>query len=144
MIFESERIENADINYFNSFGFKDVLGNPARAYWWAINREESIFLFPRGGGSFDVPISFGLCLEGKLVKIEVTKTTEGNIYDENLKIHWFINRIIVPITLFELGYSEKKVVEIVIEAFLGLGTTGVDNTDILEVTVKNEATIIVN
>ena len=93
-------------------------------------------MFPRGGGSFDIPVSFGLCIEGELINIEVIKVTEGNLYDSNLKIHWIIKKIIIPEKLFGLGYIDEEIEKIIKDAFIGLGTTGVNYTETSDVTVE--------
>lgn len=137
MRFKSEKIvRDEDKKYFNSFGLKDILGDLVEPYWWAIDKETGIFLFSRGGGVFEVPESFGLYIDGDLIEIEVLEETEGDRFDNNLKIHWFIRKIYVPRKVIEKGYDENEIRGLVQEAFIGLGTTGIERTKILDVTVK--------
>lgn len=137
MAFLSEKIASeSDINYFNSFGFTDILGKPAKAYWWAIDRGREIFLFPRGGGSFDIPLGYGLCIDGELVEIEARRTTEGDRNTDDLKVHWNITAIKIPDSLARHGRTADDIKKIVEESFLGLGTTGVSRESILETSVE--------
>lgn len=137
MAFLSEKITSeSDIAYFHSFGFTNILDKPAKAYWWAIDREREIFLFPRGGGSFEIPLGYGLCIDGELVEIEAKQTTEGSRNTEDLRVHWNINAIKIPGKLMQQGQTADSIEKIVEEAFLGLGTTGMPRESILETTVE--------
>ena len=144
MAFVSEEITRKDDQeYFNGFGFKDILGDLVEPCWWAIDREKNIFLFPRGGGALEVPLSFGLCVESYLIEIEVAEQVEGSEYDGNLKIHWLINKIKIPNELIQRGYIIKNLEKLIEEAFYGLGTVGIPAKEISEVTVKSTAETII-
>lgn len=137
MAFVSEEIAaKKDVAYFNSFGFKDVLDNPAEPCWWAIDRDRNIFLFPQGGGAFEIPETYGLYIDGDLIEIEVREWSEGSEYDHTLKVHWIINKIKAPDGLVQKGYRQEEIRQIIEDAFLGLGTTGISPESILETTVK--------
>lgn len=136
MAFVSERIEREeDKAYFNELGFTDMFGEPLKPYWWAIDREREIILVPRGGGSFDVPIGYGLYIKGIIVEMEVSKFTDEEDFD-NLKVNWHIKKTMVPSKLIQKGYDKKVIRTIIEQAFHGLGTTGVKRTRIAEVSVR--------
>ena len=137
MAYVSERItREEDKEYFKSFNFTSILRKPLRPSWWAIDRENESFLFSRGGGAMDVPQSYGLMMDGELIEMRVKEQTEGEIYDNNLKIHWIIYKIEVPEKLLEKGYSRDEIRKNIVEAFLGLGTTGIERSKIIDVTVE--------
>lgn len=144
MAFISGKIASeSDINYFHSFGFTDILGKPAKAYWWAIDREREIFLFPRGGGSFEIPSGYGLCIDGELVEIEAGQTKEGDRNTGDLKVHWDITAIKIPDNLIRQGQTTDSIRQIITDAFLGLGTTGVSRESISKTTVEITAQPVV-
>lgn len=144
MAFVSEEItKKEDEEYFNGFGFKDILGDLVEPCWWAIDREKNIFLFPRGGGAFEIPVSFGLCVEGYLIEIEVIEQVEGSENEGNLKIHWLINKIKIPNELIQKGYITKNLEKIIEDSFYGLGTVGIPPKGISEITVKSMAESII-
>lgn len=139
MGFVSEEIlREEDKKLFLSMGLKDIFGKPAEPYWWAIDRDRNIVLYPRGGGAFEVPVGYGLSIEGKQIEMEVEKKTKGDIFDHNLEIHWVIQRIVVPDELMLKGYTYETVVNLVEDAFAALGTTGIEREKLVDVTVKIE------
>lgn len=137
MKYVSEEIKREeDKEYFNSFHFTSMLGDPLEPYWWAIDRENKSFLFPRGGGAMDVPDGYGLLLGGELIEMWVKEQTEGNRFKNNLKIHWVIYKIEVPEKLLEKGYSREEIRKNIVDAFLGLGTCEIERSKLLDVTVE--------
>ena len=137
MAYVSEKITRGeDKEYFNSFHFTSILRKPLRPYWWAIDRENESFLFPRGGGALGVPDGYGFLLGGELIEMWVKEEKEGNRFKNNLKIHWDIYKIEIPEKLFEKGYSKNEIRENIVAAFLGLGTCGIERSRLLDVTVN--------
>ncbi|MCM1181049.1 MAG: hypothetical protein NC347_12380 [Clostridium sp.] len=137
MAFVSEEItENKDKEFFRSIAFTSMTGDALNPGWWTIDRERNMVLYERGGGSFDVPIGYGLYIDGNTVQIEVTEATEGDRHDGDLKVHYFINKIEIPKGLIPQNGETDAIVDIIKEAFLAMGVPYVDRSHILEVSVK--------
>ena len=137
MAYVSEKItREEDKEYFKSFNFTSMLDDSLRPYWWAIDRENESFLFPRGGGALGVPKGYGLWLGGELIEMWVNEQTEGDRFDNDLKINWVIYKIEVPERLLKKGYTEDEIRRNIIDAFLGLGTCGIERSKLLDVTVE--------
>lgn len=143
MAFISERITEEDAVYFNAFAFKDVVGNPLKAYWWAVDKERNMFLFPRGGGSFDIPICFGFYWDGDLIDIEVIKNVKGSRYKNNLEIYWVIKKIIISKQVEEKVDHYNDILNLIEQAFMGLGTTGIGYDKMTKINVDNQSQIVV-
>lgn len=142
MAFVSEEItKEEDIQYFNSLHLLDITKRPLRPYWWAIDRERNYIIYPMGGGSFEIPQGMGLYLDGDIIEMWVKDKREGEYYNRNYKIFWKIYRIKVTGHLLEKGYDKESIIEIIKEAFEGLGASGVERSNIVEVTVDIQAEI---
>lgn len=106
---------------------------------WAIDREKDIILVSRGGGGPEMPEAYGLYMDGFLIDIEGEDDKEGERFDNNLKIRWFINRICVPMAWFESGCGTEKLNQIIKEAFTAYSYRRLKPSQILEVTVEINA-----
>lgn len=137
MDFISERIEREeDIEYFNSFGFKDNLGKKFKPFWWAIDRESDIFVFFCEGKASDRLLKCGLCVNKELVEIQMQNKTEKKEEKPGLFVHWIINEIVIPVSLVERGYVEDDIVYIIENALIAIGLPGVSEKEIAETTVE--------
>lgn len=142
MAFVSEEItREEDIQYFNSLHLLDITKRPLRPYWWAIDREKNYIIYPMGGGSFEIPRGMGLYLDGEIIEMWVKKKAEGRCYTGNYKVVWEIYRIKAPKQLLEKGFNEQNILQIIEEAFYGLGASGMKRSDIAEVAVNIETGI---
>ena len=142
MAFVSEEItKEEDKEYFNSLHLLDITKRPLKPYWWAIDRERNYIIYPMGGGSFEIPRGMGLYLNGEVIEMWVKKRTEGEYYSNTYKVFWKVYRIKVPNQLLEQGYNEENILEIIEEAFKGLGVSGVKRSNIAEVTVDIQTEI---
>ena len=142
MTFVSEEIiKEEDVQYFNSLHLLDITKRPLKPYWWAIDRENKCFIFPMGGGTFEIPRGMGLYLENQVIEMWVNKKTQGRYYNNDYKVFWEVYRIKVPKQLLEKGYKDNTILQIIQEAFHGLGTSGVKRSNIIEVTVDISAEI---
>jgi hypothetical protein len=140
MAFISEKILDEDLKYFLTFGFRDPWNNIITPDWWVIDREKNIFLFCRNGqGNKDIPLLFGLFINNSVVKIETVKKTEGDRFDKNLVIHWFINKITIPFSLIVNGYNKNNIKQLVVEAFYAMGTMGLERSKIIDVIIERIA-----
>jgi hypothetical protein len=102
-------------------------------------------LFCRNGqGSKDIPLFFGLFIDNSVVEIETIKKTEGDRFEKNLVIHWFINKITIPFSLIINGYNKKIIKQLVVEAFYAMGTMGLERSKILDIIIERAADPDVN
>ena len=137
MNFISERIEGeGDLEYFDSFGFKDNLGKEFKPFWWAIDRESDIFLFFCEGEASDKLLKCGLCINKELVEIQMQNKTEKKEEKSGLFVHWIINKIVIPVSLIERGYVEDDIVYIIENALIAIGLPGVAQKEVAETTVE--------
>lgn len=137
MAFVSEEItKEEDKSYFNSLALTGMTGDLLSPGWWTIDREKNIILYERGGGSFEVPVGYGLYIGGDIIKMEVGETSEGDRYDGDLKMYYFIKKIEIPINLIRRGYEVDSIKRIIKEAFCTMGVPYVERKNILEVNVK--------
>ncbi len=137
MDFISERIEREeDIEYFNSFGFKDNLGKEFKPFWWAIDRESDIFFFFGEGKASDRFLKCGLCINKELVEIQMQNKAEEKEEKPGLFVHWIINEIVIPVSLVERGYVEDDIVYIIENALIAIGLPGVSEKEVAETTVE--------
>ena len=137
MNFISERIEGeGDLEYFDSFGFKDNLGKEFKPFWWAIDRESDIFLFFCEGEASDKLLKCGLCINKELVEIQMQNKTEKKEEKSGLFVHWIINKIVIPVSLIERGYVEDDIVYIIENALIAIGLPGVSEKEVAETTVE--------
>lgn len=137
MAFVSEEIKGKeDKEYFSSIALASMTGDILNPGWWTIDKERKIVLYERGGGSFEVPIGYGLSIDGKNVEIEATEATEGDRHDGNLKVHYFIQKIEIPEALIQQNYEPESIIGLIKEAFLAMGVPYVERSKILEVKVK--------
>jgi hypothetical protein len=73
------------------------------------------------------------------VEIETVKKTEGDRFDKNLVIHWFINKITIPFSLIVNGYNKNNIKQLVVEAFYAMGTMGLERSKIIDVIIERIA-----
>lgn len=137
MDFISERIEReGDIEYFDSFDFKDNLGKEFKPFWWAIDRESDIFLFFCEGKASGRLLKCGLCINKELVEIQMQNKTEKKEDKPGLFVHWIINKIVIPVSLVERGYVEDDIVYIIKNALIAIGLPGVAQKEVAETSVE--------
>lgn len=137
MNFISERIEGEDdIEYFNSFGFKDSKGNKIKPFWWGIDRDSNTFLFSYDNGGVYMPQKFGLCIDKELVELEVINKYEKTQLNSGLVLHWIVNKIDIPIDLMEKGYVEDDIMYIIENAFAEFGIPEIAKNEISDISVE--------
>lgn len=141
MAFVCEKIiEERDINYLREKGFTSITGTPiSGSRWCAIDRERDIILISRGGGGLEMPKGFALYINGEIIEIEGDEDWEGDKFDNNLKVHWHIDKICAGKAWFEKNYDIEELMNIIKEAFVIFGYRGCKTTQVLEVTVEINA-----
>lgn len=144
MAFINEAIsEKEDKEYFMSLGLTSIIDDELEPYRWTIDRERNIFLYGRGGGSFEIPIGYGLYIGGTSIEMEVTEYTEGSRLKDNLKVWYYIKMIEIPESLLQQGYKTEELISIIEEAFYATGYHDVDRSKILELTVRTDVAEII-
>lgn len=138
MAFVGEKIKSEeDKKYVASKGFCYITGEPViGARSWAIDREQDMILVGIGGGGPEIPATYGLYFDNIICEIEGREKFSGSQYDNDLKIHWFIDWISVPKAWFESGCSTEKLKEIITEAFTAYAYRGLEPSQVQEVTVE--------
>ncbi len=126
--------------YIKSKGFTYIDGEPMiDPRWCAIDEERDIILVSRGGGGLEMPEGYALYLDGEIIEMEGEEKCEGNRFDNNLKVHWIINKIVVNKMQYEKKYDINELMQIIKEAFIAFGYCGLKITQVLEVTVEINA-----
>lgn len=89
----------------------------------------------RGGGGLEMLESYALYLDGEIIEVEGEKKFKGSRFNNDLKIYWTINKLIVnEIQLNK--YSINELMQIVKEAFIAFSYCGLKKSQVLEVAVE--------
>ena len=143
MAFISEEIRNEkDKQYFKSIVLESMTGEQLTPVWWTIDRDEDIVLYERGGGTFEIPVGYGLYIKGNTIKLEVVEHYKGSRYENNLIAYYFIKKIEIPSEVIGEEYSIQDIIKIIEEAFSVMGVPFVERSKILEINIKIIATPI--
>lgn len=143
MAFISEEIRNEkDKQYFKSIVLESMTGEQLTPVWWTIDRDEDIVLYERGGGTFEIPVGYGLYIKGNTINLEVVEHYKGSRYENNLIAFYFIKKIEIPSEVIGEEYSIQDIIKIIEEAFSVMGVPFVERSKILEINIKIIATPI--
>lgn len=109
------------MNYLDSIGIKNVLGKSLSHLITdvIINKERNYYLICRGGGEHekDIRLSYALCLDGKVINLEVQNYETGYIWDNSREVRWIIHKIEIPKT-GKFSMDTKELNHIIREAFI--------------------------
>ena len=86
-----------------------------------------------------MPEGYALYMDGEIINIEGCSKCEGNQFENTLKEHWFINKIEVPESFLGKKYLEKKIRELITEAFISFSYCSLKPEQFAEVTVEINA-----
>lgn len=117
------RDEFPEWEYLNAIGVRDFLGRPVKKFTSGliVDRERNYYLIPCGSTNpnrDNVNIRFfALCLDGKVVNMEVKRCAKGGVREKSLECHWKIEKIIFPRDWSFDDISKEEFEKIVIEAF---------------------------
>jgi len=139
MAFVGEKIRSEeDKNYVASKGFTNYISGKliTDPEFGAVDRERDMILVSRGGGGPEMPEAYGLYVDNHIIDIEGHRKKEGSRYDNDLKIHWFIDWISAPKAWFESGCGTEKLKQIITEAFTAYAYRGLEPSQVQEVTVE--------
>ncbi len=113
MAFIGEWIKKEDDKKYVALkGFKDIFGRPLLSpLSWAIDREKDIILIPRGGGGPELPEGYALYIRGDIINIEGYEMNEGSRFENNLRIHWIINKIEMDEKIVHNSYDANDIIQ---------------------------------
>ncbi len=102
--------------FFESFGFCDCQGEKLNVERWYVDNANKFYFFAMGGGSFEIPYTYGLMTPQGLIVIErhtpnkfVKSDEEENVFF----VHWNIDKILYPPNM---QYTCDEMVALVTEA----------------------------
>ena len=109
--------------YLNEIGVRNMFGEPIEDWTTSlvIDRENNYYLIPRGhtsrGRDGEEIHYYALCIDDKVINMEVIDQRRGNLKDNTLEYNWDIRKIEFPKGWqFDL-MDEKRLKQIIIEAF---------------------------
>ncbi len=100
--YRSIRDEFPEWEYLNSIGVRNFLGKPIKNWTTklVVDRENNYYLIPLGHTNPNRDneyISFyALCLDGKVINMEVKRQQEGKSIDNTIECYWTIKKIKFP------------------------------------------------
>lgn len=110
--------------YLNRIGVRDLFGNPIDDWTTelVIDRKNNFYLIPRGHTNpnrDNVYINYyALCINGKVINMEVDKQRRGNVIDNSFECRWVIEKIELPADWSVVGISNDDLEKIIKEAFM--------------------------
>ena len=142
MAFVVERIKRGseERKYIASKGFTYITGEVIDdADYWSVDRKRDIILVSRGGGGPEIPNGYAIYIDGIIIDMEGKEKKEGSRYENDLKVHWYIDWIEAPKAWFKTGCGTEKLKQILMEAFTAYAYRGLKTSQVLEVTVEINA-----
>lgn len=116
-------LQKKDWEYLNELGVRTIFGDPIEPSWCdlVVDREKNYYLIPCGStnpnrDNIDIHF-FALCLDGRVVNMEVKRCAKGGVREKSLECHWKIEKIIFPKDWSFDDISKDEFEKIVIEAF---------------------------
>ena len=109
--------------YLTEIGVRDMFGKTIERYTTdlVIVRVAIFFCLPQGWSKInrdEQEIHFyALCIDGIVLNMEVIENATGSAWDGTYECHWNIEKIIFPEDWLEIGINDKKLVDIIKEAF---------------------------
>ena len=109
--------------YLNEIGVRDMFGKLIDNWTTelVIDRNNNFYLIPRGNSNpnrDNVYINYyALCINGKVINMEVNKQRRGNIIDNSFECRWIIEKIEFPDDWSATGMNNDDLKKIIKEAF---------------------------
>lgn len=133
MLFESGWIiAEEDRNYVSNILDMDTKD---LSVWWAINREQHVFLFTKENDINDDYIKCGFFFENGITNIEVARVIDKEEYGDEIRVHYYINKIKYPLGVYneeEIKFINETLKDILLEMRFFCK----DSYNIIEETVK--------
>lgn len=110
--------------YLNSIGVRDMFGDPIndRTTELVVDRENNYFLIPRGRTNINRDneeiVFFALCINNRVINIEVEEKRSGSIWDNSFECHWVVKKVNFPEGELIDFIDEESLKKIIIEAFM--------------------------
>lgn len=122
--YRSIRDEFPEWEYLNSIGVRDMFGDPIndRTTELVVDRENNYFLIPRGQTNINRDNEeicfYALCINNKVINIEVEEKASGSVWDNSYECHWIIRKL----SFLEDNLSDfmdgEALKNIIVEAFI--------------------------
>ena len=109
--FRSIRDEFPEWEYLNSIGVRNMYGRPIndRTRELVVDRENNYFFIPQGVTNInrdnEEVCFFALCMDDKVINIEVEENRSGHARDNSFECHWVVRKVSFP----EGYYKDKEV-----------------------------------
>ena len=100
--FRGVRDEFPEWEYLNRVGVKDMFGNPIDNWTTGlvIDRQNNYYLIPMGHTNPNRDSGYihyyALCIEDKVLNLEVVRNTKGRASDSTYECEWIIEKINLP------------------------------------------------
>lgn len=110
--------------YLNSIGVRDMFGYSISKHtaYLVVDRENNYYLIPQGHTGLaylDEDINYyALCINDKIIKLEVIENGRGRGKDKNIEKYWNIKKVILPYCLDDKELDEIELKKIIEEAFI--------------------------
>ena len=88
--------------YLNEIGVRDMFGQPIKDWTISlvVDRENNYYLIPRGHTSFgrdgEEVHYYALCINDKVINMEVIDQQKGRASDKNIECYWNIRKVEFP------------------------------------------------
>lgn len=141
--YRSTRDEFPEWEYLNSIGVRNFLGKPIKNWTTklVVDRENNYYLIPLGHTNPNRDNEYigfyALCLDGKVINMEVKRQQEGKSIDNTIECYWTIKKIKFPKNWKFDVISQDDLKKIINDAF-------VNETYSKTVTVENVRKITVD
>lgn len=102
--------------FFESFGFCDYQGKKLNVGKWYVDNTNKFYFFAMGGGSFEIPYTYGLMTPQGLIVIErdtPNKFVKSDEKENVFFVHWNIDKISYPPNM---QYTFDEITTLVTEA----------------------------
>ena len=121
--FRNIKDEFPEWEYLNEIGVRDMFNKPIEKCTTAlvVDRDNNYYLIPQGYTSISIEkrevYYFALCIDGKVLNLEVDENHQGNIWDKSYERNWNVRKIDFPENWTFDVVSKEEVGKIITEAF---------------------------
>lgn len=122
--YRSIRDEFPEWEYLNSIGVRDMFGDPIndRTTELVVDRENNYFLIPRGRTNINRDneeiIFYALCINNRVINIEVEEKRSGSIWDNSFECHWIVKKVVFSKDDLSHFIDNEILKDIIIDAFI--------------------------
>lgn len=117
-------LQEKDWKYLNELGIRTMLGEKIGPAWsnLVVDREKNYYLISQGCTNPNRDnrriYYYALCLDGKVLNMEVSKKESGNAREKSFECHWKIEKIEFPTGWTFDNVSKNELITIIRGAFM--------------------------